>query len=190
MVSGAMNTLRPMAYAWTGCPSERCFSVKRALAPDWTGPRVLMVQSHPEFEVLSTSVCGGVLRRVCQQVAAPGEGSRPQVSMVLDEFYSLRRIDGIERSLSVAREQGMATVIALQSMWQLRDVYGETAELLSDLFQIKIYGRHTPGEAANGVVRDLGTRSIEGTKINRLAESRDTRKIIAFEQDKCSFGHL
>ncbi|WP_062223459.1 type IV secretion system DNA-binding domain-containing protein [Aureimonas sp. D3] len=183
MTSGALKTLRPMAYAWSSYPPERRFSVKRALAPGWQGPRVLIVQSHPDYKVLSTSICGGVLRRLCQAVASPtGRGPRPQVTMALDEFYSLGQIEGIDQSLSVAREHGMACMIALQSVWQLRKLYGDANELISDLFQIKIYGRQVPGEATERAVRDLGARKITGTKLNKTGDSNDTRRTIGFEE--------
>ncbi|MDY8111082.1 type IV secretion system DNA-binding domain-containing protein [Fulvimarina sp. 2208YS6-2-32] len=185
ITSGALKTLRPMAYAWSRQPAYRRFSVQRALSSAWTGPRVLIVQSNSAFDELSTSVCGGVLRRVCQCVASPvGGNDRKPVTMMLDEFYSLGRIEGIERSLSVAREHGIATVIALQSIWQLRQIYGDAAELLSDMFQIRIYGRQVPGDAVERVARDLGSRKISSTKKNRLAEASDTRKLVSHETDR------
>ncbi|KTQ88022.1 hypothetical protein NS226_17390 [Aureimonas ureilytica] len=186
MIAGALTTLRPMAYAWSQTPPEKRFSVKRALSPNWTGPKVIIVQSHPDFPDLSASVCGFVLRQICRAVAAPQPSgrARPKVTMVLDEFASMGgRIDGIERSLSVAREHNMTTVIALQSIWQLRQIYGDAAELISDLFQIKIYGRHVAGEAAERVVRDLGKRKIHGTKLNYMPEAKDKRRTVAFEAD-------
>jgi hypothetical protein len=183
MTSGALTTLRPMAYAWGAHPPERRFSVTRALTPGWQGPRVLIIQSHPNYEVLSTAVCGGVLRRVCKVVASPAAaGLRPQVTLALDEFYSLGKIDGIDKSLSVAREQGMACLIALQSIWQLRQLYGEASELISDLFQIKIYGRQVPGEGTVRAVRDLGSRKIAGRKLNKTGDAKDTRRVVGFEE--------
>lgn len=185
LVSGALTTLRPMALAWAGLPKSRMFSIKAMLAPGWRGPRVLIVQSHASFEVLSASVCGGALRYLCQQVAAPRSkrAAFPNVTMVLDEFRSLGRIDGLDRCLSVAREQGLSMTIALQSLSQLRDLYGDAATTLEGLFQIKIFGMQEPGDATNALSHSLGKRKITVTLPNRLPKADDKRKWVSERQD-------
>ncbi|WIJ25764.1 type IV secretory system conjugative DNA transfer family protein [Devosia sp. RR2S18] len=180
LISGALTTLRPMAYAWSRLPRSRRFSIKAMLSPGWKGPKVLIVQSHPAFEVLSTTVCGGVLRRICQQVAAPRSKGTivPRVTMVLDEFYSLGRIEKMDKSLSVAREQGLAVTILLQHLGQL-GIYREEASALQSLFQIKIFGKQETGEATTALSTMLGNRRIAVTEENRLPEANDKRKYVS-----------
>lgn len=190
LISGALTTLRPMALAWSNLPQSRHFSIKAMLKRDWTGPKVLIVQSHPAFEILSRTVCGGALRFLCQQIAAPRATRTgfPNVTMVLDEFRSLGRIEGLDRCLSVAREQGLSMTIALQSLSQLRDLYGDAASTLESLFQIKIFAKQEMGEATNALSQMLGTRKITATLPNLLPKSDDKRLWISERQDRALFS--
>lgn len=179
LLSGALKTLRQMAYAWSGHDPARRFSIRRWLSSDWTGALVLVVQTHPDFPDLSTSICGGILKRVCAHVTSPAfRGSALKVTMILDEFSKIGKIDNFSESLSVAREMGMTTIIALQSVWQLRETYGEGADTLSDLFQVKIYSMHTAGPGAADASERLGTRRIRGSEVNRHPEPGDKRPLI------------
>jgi hypothetical protein len=182
LLSGALTTLRPLARAWSRQPRERRVSLKRFLSPDWTGPGVLIVQTNPDFEQLSTAVCGGVLKRICARVTSPAfKAGKPRVTIVLDEFYKLGRLEGFVKSLSVGREKGLVVVLALQSVWQLREHYGEGAEALSDLFQIKVYGRHAAGEGAQDAARRLGTRKIRGSELNRHSSQTNAGRLKPLE---------
>ena len=142
LVSAAMTTLRPMAYAWSGVPLEKRFSIAAWLSNGYTGKKIVIIQTSPNYEEMSTVVCGGILRRVCKELSDPSveiDVSR-RVSFVLDEFFSLGKIEGIARALSVAREKGLTCIVALQSKSQLT-LYDNEADILLDLFQIKIYSR-------------------------------------------------
>lgn len=179
LLSGALTTLRPMAYAWSHHPPERRFSIKHWLSAQWQGPGVLVVQTHPDFEALSTSVCGAVLKRICARVTSPAfRGSGLRVTLALDEFYKIGKVDGLAASLSVGRELGLVVIIALQSVWQLRENFGDGADTLSDLFQLKIYSRHVAGKGAADASERFGTRRIRGSQPNRhkTAEHAGTLK--------------
>lgn len=182
LLSGALTTLRPLALAWSRHPRERRVSLKRFLSPDWTGPGVLIVQTNPDFEQLSTAVCGGILKRICARVTSPAfEAGKPRVTLVLDEFYKLGHIEGLVKSLSVGREKGLVAVLAMQSVWQLREHYGEGANALSDLFQIKIYGRHVAGDGADDAARRLGVRKIRGSQINKHPTKEQSARLKPLE---------
>ena len=179
LISGAITTLRPMAYAWSHLPAKRHFSIKEILSPSWRGPKVLVVQTHTSFETLTQNVCGAVLKYICQRVAAPAPAGSvvSRVTMVLDEFGSLGRIENFDKRLSVAREKGLATTLALHSMDQLSAIYGEDAKSLAGFFQIKIYGMLEEG--TDDISNSLGTRRIAVKDLNRLPEANDKRRFIS-----------
>lgn len=179
LLSGALTTLRPMAYAWSHHPPARPFSIKRWLSAQWQGPGVLVVQTNPDFKALSTSVCGGMLKRICARATSPAfRGSGLRVTLALDEFYKIGKVEGLAASLSVGRELGLVVIIALQSVWQLRENFGDGADTLSDLFQIKIYSQHVAGRGAVDASERFGTRRIRGSQLNRhkTAEHAGTLK--------------
>ena len=190
LISGALTTLRPMALAWSNLPKSRHFSIKAMLKRNWIGPRVLIVQSHPAFDILSRTVCGGALRFLCQQIAAPRRMRTgfPNVTMVLDEFRSLGRIEGLDRCLSVAREQGLSVTVGFQSLSQLRDIYGDAASTLESLFQIKIFAKQEMGEATNALSKMFGTRKVTVTLENLFPKPDDKRRWLSDRQNRDLFS--
>jgi Type IV secretion-system coupling protein DNA-binding domain len=186
LLSAALTTLRPMAMAWSTLPPEKHFSVKRWLSKNYTSSNILIVQTSPNFEAMSTSVCGGILRRICKAVSDPSMEIDPsrRTSFFLDEFYSLGRIEGIGKALSVAREKGLICVISVQSMQQLRLIYQDEAELMSDLFQIKIYGRLTAGQGAEDTEKTMRYRQIRWQAWNSNPAHDDKRRYVTKEETK------
>lgn len=182
LLSAAVAALRPMAYAWSNLPPEKRFSVKEWLSTANTKPRVVIVQTSPNFEQMSTTVCGGILRLVCKAVsdASVTIDAKRRVSLVLDEMYSLGHVEGLGKALSVGREKGLVCVAALQSMEQLT-IYGDEANLLSDLFQIKIYSRLTAGDGADLAERTIGSRDIIWSAPNKHPEKDDKRRFVMRE---------
>lgn len=180
LLSAAMTTLRPMAYAWSTVPSARRFSVTAWLSKTYKGPKVVIVQTSPNFQMMSTVVCGGILRLVCKALsdASVEIDTTRRVSIVLDEFYSLGKIDGFARALSVAREKGLACIVALQSESQLKP-YGDEAALLLDLFQVKIYSRLTAGASAEWAEQMIGYRDIRWLAPNNNPVEDDKRRFIS-----------
>jgi hypothetical protein len=150
------------------------------------GSNILIVQTSPNFEAMSTSVCGGILRRICKAVSDPSMEIDPsrRTSFYLDEFYSLGRIEGIGKALSVAREKGLICVISVQSMQQLRLIYQDEAELMSDLFQIKIYGRLTAGQGAEDAEKTMRSRLIRWQASNSNPAHDDKRRYVTKEEIK------
>lgn len=180
LLSAAMTSLRPMAYAWSTVQPSKRFSIKAWLSKDYTGPKIVVIQTSPNFELMSTVVCGGILRRTCKELSDASvkiDMSR-RVSIILDEFYSLGKIDGFARTLSVAREKGLACIVALQSESQLKP-YGDDAELLLDLFQMKIFGRLTAGASAEWAEKMIGYRDIRWLAPNNYPADDDKRLFIS-----------
>lgn len=185
LLSAALTTLRPMAHAWAGLPPEKHFSVKKWLSKEYNGPKIVIVQTSPNFESLSTSVCGGILRRICKGVSDASTKIDPanRTTFILDEFYSLGFIEGLGKALSVAREKGLICIAAVQSMEQLH-IYGKEAILLSDLFQIKIFGRLTAGEGAADAEKTIGSRQIRWQVRNTNPANDDKRRYLTKDDTK------
>jgi hypothetical protein len=180
LISATMSTLRPMAYAWSGVPAEKRFSVAAWLAKGYSGRKIVIVQTSPAYEEMSNLVCGGVLRLVCKMLsdASVEVDTNRRVSLVLDEFFSLGKIEGFARTLSVAREKGLTCIVALQSISQLKP-YGDEADLLLDLFQIKIYSRVTSGSSAEWAEKAIGYRDIRWLAPNNNPADGDKRRFVS-----------
>lgn len=183
LLSAAVSALRPMAYAWTHLPPEKRFSVKAWLSDANTQSKVVIIQTSPNFEQMSTAVCGGILRRVCKAIsdASVAVDAERRVSLVLDEMYSLGRVEGLAKALSVGREKGLVCIAALQSQQQLDELYPKDAGLLLDLFQIKIYGRLTAGASADLAEKMIGSRDIIWAAPNKHPAEDDKRRYVTRE---------
>lgn len=178
MRSAALTNLRPLAWAWSDLGPERRFSLRRWLSPDYQGPRTVIVQFSPDYEVLSTLVAGGLIQRTATLLADPRVAidHNRRVVLVLDEFNILNRVDRLAAALAVGREKGLMAILGIQSVSQVISTYGsDLANVLFDLFQIKIYGRLIPGEAALMVSRWIGQRDVSALLENRTPDKKDER---------------
>lgn len=191
MRSGLYTNLRPLVWAWDRTPPERRFSIARWLADDYKGKRTVIVQFSPLYEALSTLVAGRLIRGIATRLADPQVPNDParRVILALDEFHVLDRIDNLDKALAVGREKGLVTWIGMQSLAQITETYGEeTANVLSDLFQIKIFGRQTPGPTAKAVEERLGTRSISVMIPNRNKTKESQQNKVEERKDIPTFG--
>lgn len=179
MISGAMTTLKPMAFAWSKQRKQKRFSIRRMFSASWKGPKVMIVQTNANFSVLSENLCGGLISRICRHVTSPeaNMGGR-RVTMILDEFNSLGRIAGFARALSVAREKMLMTVVGVQSLQQVHKLYGDEAREILDLLQIKIFGRQGDGQSAKEASENLGKRQAAVTVRNRNPSTDDKRRFV------------
>ena len=181
MRSAAYTKLRSLAWAWDQMPAEKRFSVKRWLADNYQGQRNVIVQLSAEYSAVSSLVTGQVLRSIATQMADPILANDPnrRVVLVLDEFHALDRIDGLPRALAIGREKGLVCIIGVQNPQQIIKTYGkEEGAILTDLFQIKIYGRLTGGETAKSISDTLGNRYVSALVLNRAPNRNDTRRLI------------
>lgn len=191
MRSAVLVHLRPLAWAWDSVPEKRRFSINRWLDTDYKGRRTVILQFSPLFEEVSTLVIGGILKRVARQLSDPATAIDParRVFLVLDEFNILPRIEGLGKALQVGREKGFGLVVGLQSISQMIATYGEhQANVLMDLFQVRIFGQLLPGDATDRVSRMLGTRITRALVENATPAAGDTRPEIAVDKEIPTFG--
>lgn len=191
MRSGAFKNLRPLAWAWDKMPESRRFSVRRWLAEEYKGPRTLIVQFSPEYKALSTLVAGRLIRSIATRLADPQIEVDPsrRVVLALDEFHLLDKIEGMVEALAVGREKGLVCWLGIQSYDQLVEKYGRNgANVLSDLFQMKIYGRLTPGEAADAIAKRLGRRAVSALVANRITTSQNPGKLVEERKSIATFS--
>ncbi|MBA9061526.1 energy-coupling factor transporter ATP-binding protein EcfA2 [Methylobacterium fujisawaense] len=165
--AGTLNGVRPLALAWGRMPPERQFSVRRWLRGE--GPGTVIVQTAPEYQELSTLVAGSLLRCVAVGVSDPSLPVDPQrrVTLVLDEFHALGRIDRLETALATGREKGLVVIGALQSLNQVPLVYGPVlGQVVRDLFRIRIFSALAAGTSADQAEALMKRRTLVWWEIN------------------------
>ena len=93
----------------------------------------------------------------------PSEDRR--VWLILDELSSLHKLPYLNQSFAEARKFGGCLVIGLQSIAQLRGIYGQnTAEEISGLCNTRVFFRSPTSDTAKWAGIELGTCEIEEIK--------------------------
>jgi hypothetical protein len=178
--AGVLNGLRPLALAWADMPADRRFSVRAWLRGK--GPRIVIIQTAPEFEQLSTMVSAMVLGRVTAGLSDPSLPVDPKrrVVLVLDELKAMGRIPRLEDALAVGREKGLVAIGALQSLTQLREVYGsDRGQIIQDLFRMRIFSRLAAGASADLASTLIGERTMVWREANK---DPDKKGLYRFER--------
>jgi hypothetical protein len=115
--------------------------------------------------------------------------ARRRVLFALDEFDSLQKIDDLNGALAVGREKGLYVILGIQNVDQVIKKYGqEMANVIFDLFQIKIYGRLEAGNGATLVSTWMGKRHVSALVKNRTPEAGDKRGKIEERRDIATYG--
>ena len=191
MRSAVLATLRPLAWAWDDVPENRRFSIGRWLDADYKGRKTVILQFSPKLEAVSTLVIGGIMKRIARQLADPETPIDPKrrVVLALDEFDILGRVEDLGKALAVGREKGLSVIVGIQALSQLVATYGEQkANVLLDLFQLRIFGRLLPGEATERVSRMLGSRMVRAFLRNATPAAGDKRRTIAVDKEIRTFS--
>ena len=90
----------------------------------------------------------------------PPSSSR-RVWLVLDELPTLQSLPSLEPALTLGRKHGLAVVVGLQSVAQLRDVYGrDKATTLLGQAQTRLLLHQSDTESAEWASRTIGERHV------------------------------
>ena len=124
---------------------------------------------------------GSLIQRLARRLADPRLPNDPnrRVFLVLDEFHILQPIPGLHSALATGREKGLVAMVELQFYGQLIEKYGDNGgKLLAEAFQFKIYGRVSPGQSEEEIVKNLGTREVSALLPNRTRGKDDLREVV------------
>ena len=88
-----------------------------------------------------------------------------RIFFVLDELPSLHRLPSLPTTIAEARKFGGCFIIGMQSLAQMKQVYGQSdAAAIFDLLNTRFYYRSPSAEMAQLVSRELGEEEIEVVK--------------------------
>lgn len=90
-----------------------------------------------------------------------------RIWQILDEAASFGRIQSLEHSITKGRKSGLRTVLGVQSVAQLRTIYGEdrTETILGSLNSAVIFGTQDP-DTAEYLSKRIGDAEVEITASN------------------------
>ncbi|MBK8751743.1 MAG: type IV secretion system DNA-binding domain-containing protein [Candidatus Competibacteraceae bacterium] len=172
-LSTFIGPLSDMAWAWRQSPNAATFSVNEWLADDTTLPKGILLQSRRRFGELSEALTNALVTLLTDRMvdtAFPEADTRKtdwRLYVVLDEIAQSRKIEALQSLSSAGRSKGLHLVVGLQSITQLKKIYGpEFADLLYTNLLCRYIGRTPDGDSAEWIAQKLGMREVE-----RLADN-------------------
>lgn len=168
-----IGPLSDLAWAWRQSPDAPTFSVAGWLADGTTLPKGILLQSRRRFGELSEALTNALVTLLTDRMVdaafpeADARGEDWRLYLVLDEIAQSRKIEALHSLSSAGRSKGLHLFVGIQSVTQLKKLYGpEFADLLYTNLLTRYLGRTPDGDGAEWLAHKLGMREIE-----RLADT-------------------
>lgn len=193
----ALTTVLPLAEAWRDVPAGRRFSLRQWLDQPRAYPRVIVLQKSSEYSELSGAIGGFLIDRLIALALRPGRPRNPTRKLVfcLDELPECGngRILGLPRLLNTGREFGIMTLVGIQDISHLVEIWGESlTNVLLARFRIKLVHQLGAGDSAERISRLLGERRIEylGPPVRDQISGRWVRETVRETAPLCPADRL
>ncbi|NOR70360.1 MAG: type IV secretion system DNA-binding domain-containing protein [Methylomarinum sp.] len=153
-----------LADAWARCPVKGRFSIKRWLHNKGEeANKTLLIQGNGAHEELQKSITQSIISSIKREVTSPrvSESTTRHVSIFLDEFPQLGKLEGFDNLVVVGRSKGVRLTIAIQDVSQLKEIYGNniTQTWLSN-FSTLIVGKLGGADTTKYLSDLVGKRKI------------------------------
>ena len=98
-----------------------------------------------------------------KRIASPRFKSCPGINLILDEFNapaSVGGMNGILAAIDIGRSKGVSVLLGLQSITQLRSVFGHRANGLASIMGNMVFCQMAPGQDSQEASKFLGEQTI------------------------------
>ncbi|WPE96034.1 type IV secretion system DNA-binding domain-containing protein (plasmid) [Pseudomonas aeruginosa] len=150
----------------------------------------LFLTSREDFHQTLRPLLGCWIEAAAAAILSLQAKSDRRIWMSLDELPSLGKLSSVQTLLAQGRKYGAAAVLGLQSLAQVREIFGrDGAEALSGLASTRVVFRAPDADSAAWLSRELGERDseemkesyrteLEGAGSSTLAAQRETRPLV------------
>jgi hypothetical protein len=157
-----------LARAWGQLPKERRISFVRWTKDPKIATRQIMLQGNGAYPELTRAYVEGivsVIAGIVNSVELDDDPAR-KLWILADEFAQMGKIP-IRPLFEVGRSRGVRCVVACQDFAQLEEVHGkEGTRALISMCGTLMVGRIGPGETAETLSKNLGTREVERSNVS------------------------
>jgi type IV secretory pathway TraG/TraD family ATPase VirD4 len=157
-----------LARAWGQLPPERRISFVRWTKDPKIATRQIMLQGNGAYPELTRAYVEGivsVIAGIVNSVELDDDPAR-KLWILADEFAQMGKIP-IRPLFEVGRSRGVRCVVACQDFAQLEEVHGkEGTRALISMCGTLMVGRIGPGETAETLSKNLGTREVERSNVS------------------------
>lgn len=153
-----------MSPAITACLSRSTFDPRRL----WSGKMTIyIILPHDRLSILA-GVQRLIISTIMRLIARNGDESHP-VLFMLDEAGHLGKLRIVEDAVTLLRSFGIRVWLFVQSIDQLKKIYGERASTVLDNLGTQQYFGITSYDTAEAMSRRVGDCTIVVESINRNA---------------------
>lgn len=157
-----------LARAWGQLPKERRISFVRWTKDSSITTRQIMLQGNGAYPELTRAYVEGIISVIAGIVNSVELDDDParKLWILADEFAQMGKIP-IRPLFEVGRSRGVRCVVACQDFAQLEEVHGkEGTRALISMCGTLMVGRIGPGETAETLSKNLGTREVERSNVS------------------------
>jgi len=156
-----LNWVRRLREHWPNS-EQKGFSIRQWLS-DESQPKTLIIAHDEHNEALSAPLCNALFGLMTNHVLALPDNDTRRIYFSVDELSSLPKSDSLEKWLRLGRAKGARTLASVQSLSQVRALYGQDmAETILSLFgNIVALRMGATGEAANYAAKSFGEHQVE-----------------------------
>ena len=172
-LSAFIGPLSDLAWSWKACPTAPSFSIDAWLRDGTTLPKGILLQSRRRFGEISDALTNALVTLLTDRMvdaAFPEADARDgdwRLYLVLDEIAQSRKIEALQSLSSAGRSKGLHLFVGIQSITQLKKIYGpEFADLLYTNLLTRYIGRTPDGDSAEWLAGKFGVQDTE-----RLADA-------------------
>lgn len=165
--------IEPLAIAWGNADDQAGgFSFETWLMSEDAKSRTLILQGSPEHADAAAAWIRMAINYLAGVLVSPRiENDGPlRLWLIIDELPSLGLIPRLTDIVDRGRQKGVRTLVACQSLSQLELHYGEWARSAESTFGTRIFGRMSPGERTQSIIRSLGEQIFE---VRTLTKTRN-----------------
>ena len=173
-----------LASAWGATPPERRISFRRWA--DGKSPwRQIIVQEHGSYADLTKSYVEAVVGTVAARVNSVEMRNDPSRKrwFIADELPQAGKIP-IRELFEVGRSRGVRCVVSCQDFAQLEEVHGPLfVRALTSMCGTLVVGQVSPGETAEQLCKNLGSREHERRNVSVSIDSAKRSETVSFSRE-------
>lgn len=156
-----LSWVRRLREYWPNS-QQKGFSIRQWLS-DESQPKTLIIAHDEHNEALSAPLCNALFGLMTNHVLALPDSDTRRIFFSVDELSSLPKTDSLEKWLRLGRSKGTRTLASVQSLSQVRALYGQDmAETILSLFgNIIALRMGASGEAASYAAKSFGEHQVE-----------------------------
>lgn len=172
-----MAQIHDMARVWGN--AEDGFSITEFLSDDYQGIKTLILQGNKKFTEMQNAIVNGMMAMASAHINSPAlpDSTSRRIWLFLDEAPQLKKAEWIQDIVAVGRSKGVRTLIGVQDVAQLRQIYGrDQTESWTSMIGTYVFTQIGGNDTAKWIADFVGEREVERYE---KTVTNDTKQVLS-----------